>query len=116
MGIRAPSAGEQQGTLEVSGETLLGPRLWRGKGGGVRTTRHSLEYIISGHVVKYSLPFWSRRCYNEADWIGIKPKWNKGGIFSCLLGLSPPGGWEQVAKIGAFLCSRSQFNSLTTND
>lgn len=34
MGIRAPSAGEQQGTIEVSGETLLGPRLWRGKGGG----------------------------------------------------------------------------------
>lgn len=34
MGMRAPSAGEQQGTSEVSGETLLGPRLWRGKGGG----------------------------------------------------------------------------------
>lgn len=34
MGIRAPSAGEQQGTIEVSGETLLGPRLWSGKGGG----------------------------------------------------------------------------------
>lgn len=52
MGIRAPSAGEQQGTIEVSGETLLGPRLWSGKGGGVRTTSHSLEYIISGHAVK----------------------------------------------------------------
>lgn len=45
MGIRAPSAGEQQGTTEVSGETLLGPRLWSGVGGQNHTALFGIHHI-----------------------------------------------------------------------